>query len=88
MQEATGTAQAKYKSLEDDVLAVVRNNVKRGIQWCYDYPLFAYAGAAGVFLLFPAPRVFIARNVFGIFQSQVRKHVRGIKCYVAHPTSL
>jgi hypothetical protein len=72
LQDASGTASAHLQSTEEQVLAAVRNNVKKGIQWCNDYPLFAYGGAVAALFLFPAPRAFLFKSVFGAFQSQVR----------------
>jgi hypothetical protein len=52
-------------------LEYVRDHVKEGIKWCKANPYGAYAGAASALLLFPGPRSFVFRNIFGIFQSQV-----------------
>lgn len=71
VQDAGGTATAHYKSTEEEVLAAVRTNVKKGIHWCHEYPYFAYGGAVAALFLFPAPRSFVFKNVFGALQSQV-----------------
>lgn len=71
LQDAGHTAEQHIKSSEDIVLAGVRDRVKSSLQWCKDYPLFSYTGAALIVLSFPAPRAFLLRNVFGVFQSQV-----------------
>eukprot|EP00892_Ulva_mutabilis_P004888 jgi/Ulvmu1/2771/UM014_0229.1 len=70
LKDAGHTAEEHLKSSEDAVLAEVRDKVKSGIQWCKDYPLFSYTGAALLVLSFPNPRAFLLRNVFGVFQSQ------------------
>lgn len=70
LKDAGQTAEAHMKSSEDIILAGVRDKVKSGLQWCHDYPLFSYTGAALLVLSFPAPRAFLLRNVFGVFQSQ------------------
>jgi hypothetical protein len=52
------------------VLENVRDKVKEGIRWCKANPYGAYAGAGAALLLFPGPRSFVFRNIFGAFQSQ------------------
>ena len=74
LQDAGGTATAHYKSTEDEILAAVRTGVKKSIHWCNEYPLFAYGGAVAALFVFPAPRSFVFKNIFGALQSQVKIH--------------
>lgn len=71
VQEAAATAETHLKSTEATVLDAVRTNVKQGITWAQEYPYAAYSMAAVAFLLFPGPRSFVAKHIFGVFQSQV-----------------
>lgn len=70
LEDAGGTATAHYKSTEDEILAAVRTGVKKSIHWCNEYPLFAYGGAVAALFVFPAPRSFVFKNIFGALQSQ------------------
>lgn len=65
------TAHSLYRDVEDQVLSVVRHNVKTGVLYAHEYPYAAYAVAGCTLMLFPQPRSFIFRNVFGALQSQV-----------------
>ena len=71
MQDAAATAQSQYQNTEDHVLSFVRKYVKQGINYAEEYPYAAYGAAGSALLLFPQPRAFLFRNVFGILQSQV-----------------
>ena len=76
LQDVADTAQSHYKAFEFDALQVVRVNVKAGIAWAKEYPYAAYGVAGAGLLLFPGPRGFLFRNVFGAMQSQVRSSGR------------
>lgn len=72
MQDVAGTVQSQVGSVQNEVLRNVRDNVKQGIALIEQYPYAAWGAAATALLLFPGPRGFVSRNVFGMLQSQVR----------------
>jgi hypothetical protein len=74
VQEAAATAEAHIKSTEETVLEVVRTNVKQGMSLAQEYPYAAYSVGAVALLLFPGPRSFVSKHIFGVFQSQVCPH--------------
>lgn len=72
LQDVQATGAAHLEATEHNVLSALRQQVKVGLGYCAAYPYAGYGAAAVGLMLFPGPRRFLFRNVFGFLQSPVR----------------